>query len=111
MRLQTPTLTLPMPEAFILGGVATSHGWYALAPYRWDAESGTLHRVEAVPSGMVTRLEVAQDGLLTVRADVELSIPDGAGVTVWLVRGPTVLAELVVFPPRLETNEPPLGQG
>ncbi|MDP9378836.1 MAG: hypothetical protein M3Q29_01565 [Chloroflexota bacterium] len=78
MRRQTLTLTLETPEGFTLGGVATSHGWYALAPYRWDAESGSLHRVEALPSGTVACLEITQDGPLTVRIDAELSASEAA---------------------------------
>ncbi len=70
-------LTLSLPAGFSLPGVATSHGWYALAPYRWEAATLTLHRVEALPSGVVAHLEITQDGeTLCVRSDKELTAAD-----------------------------------
>lgn len=54
--------SLPIPPGFSLRGVALSHGWYALAPYRWDDASGALHRVEELPSGAVCRVRVVQRG-------------------------------------------------
>ncbi len=53
---------LQIPADFRLAGVATSHGWYALAPYAWEPDSGILHRVEALLSGTVTHLRISQQG-------------------------------------------------
>ncbi|MDQ3856729.1 MAG: hypothetical protein M3281_10100 [Chloroflexota bacterium] len=67
--LPTRSLTLQVPDQFDLAGVSTSHGWYALAPYSWDSQSRILHRVEALPSGTVTHLRIAQQGArLTVES-------------------------------------------
>lgn len=76
--MTTQPLPLPAPPGFSLSGVATSHGWHALAPWRWDAESGTLHRAELLPSGAVVGLEIIQGEGLGVRADAPLGPADAA---------------------------------
>jgi 3-methyladenine DNA glycosylase/8-oxoguanine DNA glycosylase len=68
------SFVLPAPDDFDLAGVATSHGWYALAPYRWEVETNVLHRVEAFPSGAVAHLRVSQADLhLVVTSSEQLS--------------------------------------
>lgn len=72
-------IRIQLPPGFNLRGVATSHGWYALAPYRWTEEESTLHRVEAAPSGAVTLLHIRQvGGYLQVEPEggVQLGAPD-----------------------------------
>ncbi len=76
----TPLVTyglirLQTPPGFRLSGVATAHGWHALAPYRWDAETGTLHRIEELPGG-VTHLQITQPDTILVRADRTLTSAD-----------------------------------
>lgn len=68
-------IRLQTPSGFRLSGVATAHGWHALAPYRWDAETGTLHRIEALPGG-VTHLRITQPDAILVRADRTLTSAD-----------------------------------
>ncbi|MDP9350022.1 MAG: hypothetical protein M3P51_00530, partial [Chloroflexota bacterium] len=74
------TLVLPAPERFSLAGVATAHGWHALAPYRWDLDARILHRTEDLPSGAVTHLEISQDSVLLVRSETPLSAADQGAV-------------------------------
>ncbi len=74
------TLALPAPEGFSLAGVATAHGWHALAPYRWDPDARILHRTEDLPSGTVTHMEISQDSMLLVRSDTPLSAADQGAV-------------------------------
>lgn len=60
----------PTPPDFSLSGVVLAHGWYQLAPYRWDADAGVLHRTEALPGADVVHLEIEQRGdTLWVRPD------------------------------------------
>lgn len=40
-------LTLPAPTDFNFRATVTSHGWYRLAPFRWNDKSATLRRAEA----------------------------------------------------------------
>jgi len=37
----------------------TSHGWYRLAPFRWDADAGVLRRKEVLAAGIFD-LEIVQ---------------------------------------------------
>ena len=69
-------LRLAAPPGFSLAGVATSHGWHALAPYRWNDESSTLHRTEALPSGVVVNVEITQPDALVARTDAPLASGD-----------------------------------
>jgi N-glycosylase/DNA lyase len=56
---------LKIPEPFDLALTVRSHGWYDLAPWRWDGERSVLSRPVALGSGRVAVAEVAQgrDGL------------------------------------------------
>lgn len=69
-------LPLAPPDGFSLAGVATAHGWHALAPYRWDSEARVLHRTEQLPSGTVAHLQISEDDALLVRSDVPLTAHD-----------------------------------
>ncbi|MBA2363611.1 MAG: hypothetical protein H0V86_08790 [Chloroflexia bacterium] len=68
-------LNFATSSGFLLSGVATAHGWHALAPYRWDVATGTLHRIEDLPGG-VTHLAVTQPDGILVRAGRPLSPDD-----------------------------------
>lgn len=50
-----------------------SHGWYVLAPFRWDAEEGTLHRTETFDGISAFDLEISFDRSLTVRSAGKLA--------------------------------------
>lgn len=54
--------------------VVMSHGWFYLPPFHWDAETGTLSRVELLSSGdlAVVALRATPDGVrLTAEAPAE----------------------------------------
>jgi 3-methyladenine DNA glycosylase/8-oxoguanine DNA glycosylase len=55
-----PTLSIPTPPDFDLAGVATAHGWHQLAPYSWSPEAAELGYTDALPSGAVFHLRLAQ---------------------------------------------------
>jgi N-glycosylase/DNA lyase len=49
-----------VPEPFDLVLTVRSHGWYDLAPWRWDAERRVLGRPLALAGGRVVNAEVAE---------------------------------------------------
>ena len=52
-------MILTSPHRFIFRDVVFAHGWLRLAPFRWEEETGRLHRVEQLPSGRVVELAFA----------------------------------------------------
>lgn len=50
--------------------VIRSHGWYQLAPYRWDAEAQVFQSVERLDSGRVLVLEITESA-----EGVSVSVP------------------------------------
>ena len=58
-----PALRLAVNPPFSLWTAALLHGWYALGPFRWLADSETLERTDRLPSGAVytVRLRAAPD--------------------------------------------------
>ncbi|GIK39344.1 MAG: hypothetical protein BroJett011_31770 [Chloroflexota bacterium] len=57
----TISLTEPVPIPFDFEAAARSHGWSALAPFTWDADTKTLSRVQRLQgSGKVVRLHLCQ---------------------------------------------------
>jgi 3-methyladenine DNA glycosylase/8-oxoguanine DNA glycosylase len=40
------SVRIPTPSKFNFAQTVVSHGWYHLAPFRWDAAAKTLHRIE-----------------------------------------------------------------
>ncbi len=67
----TTTLHLPAPRGYSFHAVVNSHGWRDLAPFRYDADAATLHRVHRLASGRVIHLTLT-DGV-RVTADVDLT--------------------------------------
>jgi N-glycosylase/DNA lyase len=53
---------MQVPEPFDLVLTVRSHGWYDLAPWRWDEERGVLARPVVVSGGRVVVAEVARAG-------------------------------------------------
>jgi N-glycosylase/DNA lyase len=51
---------LRVPEPFDLTLTVRSHGWYDLAPWRWDAERRVLGRPLGLAGGRVAHAEVAE---------------------------------------------------
>ena len=62
-----------VPEPFDLALTVRSHGWYDLAPWRWDAERRVLGRPLALAGGRAVHAEVAEGerGGLAFRAVAE----------------------------------------
>ena len=59
----------PVPKDFVFAATVESHGWYRLAPFRWDGK--VLRRKEVLPEG-ITDLEIAHRGnALIVRGAAE----------------------------------------
>jgi len=55
-------LTLPTPADFSLATTVVSHGWYVMPPFRWDADRGVLHRVEAFDGAGAFDISIRHDG-------------------------------------------------
>ncbi len=55
-----PADILEVRRPFDLWATACSHGWSSLAPYAWDEATGTLTRIDRLPSGRVYRLRLAE---------------------------------------------------
>ena len=51
-------IQIDTPDDFDFLESINSHGWRALVPFSWDAESGTLERVEKFGSGQVVMLSI-----------------------------------------------------
>ncbi len=67
-----PAHEVPLPEpagALDLASVVTSHGWVQTPPFRWDAATGTLTRVERLHDGVATVAVRQRDGRLESHAD------------------------------------------
>ena len=67
----TRSIVLESPHAVSVERTVRSHGWYRLAPWRWDDDAGALSRPERLPSGSSVEIEATQHGpksvLVTVR--------------------------------------------
>ncbi|HUF16837.1 MAG TPA: hypothetical protein VMS12_02205 [Thermoanaerobaculia bacterium] len=57
-------IPIPVPAGFRFEPMVTSHGWYRLAPFRWNEETSTLERTESVDAKTTIDLEVRFDGQL-----------------------------------------------
>ena len=55
-------LELPARQPFSFHSVVHSHGWYQLAPWRFDPEAQTLHVVDRLSDGRVVALQVRAPG-------------------------------------------------
>jgi len=64
-------LHLKAPPDFSFLECVNSHGWKSLLPFSWDAESGTLSRVELCAGFEVTELNISSAGdMIVVDADL-----------------------------------------
>ena len=48
-------------SAFNFEATATAHGWVALRPFEWDAESRILGRIQQLSEGQVVRLRMSHN--------------------------------------------------
>lgn len=66
-------LTVPVPTNFSFRATVLSHGWYHLAPFRWDGEARVLRRSEVL-GGEAVDLTIATGGKgLAVSAPIALA--------------------------------------
>jgi len=54
-------ITLAVPQPYAFAQSVCDHGWYALAPFRWDETTKTLERVERLDNGEVVLLRIYQE--------------------------------------------------
>jgi 3-methyladenine DNA glycosylase/8-oxoguanine DNA glycosylase len=67
-------LTLPARQPFIFHHAVRSHGWYQLAPFEYDEETGLLRYVLRLESGKVLALRMrAAPGGVSVETDGKLT--------------------------------------
>ncbi len=89
-----------VPQPFDLALVCRSHGWYDLAPWRWDGERRLLARPLRLAAGRVVGAEVVegQAGLVVRLASAgRLSRADGAEARAQLARSLALDEELAPF--------------
>jgi len=65
-------MSLSAPPPFRLEQTVLSHGWYELAPFRWDPRTSTLTRAERLPDGSIHLLRIRQSRGTRGRIRVEL---------------------------------------
>lgn len=65
-------IAIPVPRGFRFEQMVTSHGWYRLAPFRWDEERSVLERTEATASSSAIDLEIRFDRELIFSSHVSL---------------------------------------
>ena len=53
--------SIPVPPHFNFAATVVSHGWYRLAPFRWERDEQTLHRPEIL-GGKAVDLRISFDG-------------------------------------------------
>lgn len=63
-----------VPEGLAFEETVLSHGWYHLAPFRWDQVRRVLNRVESLPGGETIDLAIRMlRGKLVVESDGDLA--------------------------------------
>ena len=62
---------IPLPKSFSFQSTVESHGWYRLAPFRW--ENGVLRRAETLPDGTVDLEITATKTALVVKGAADSS--------------------------------------
>ena len=77
-----PRLSVRVPRDFSLDAVVASHGWYQLAPFRFDPRSRTLAGCIRLPAGAAAavRMLSAPGGVVAVAVDRRLRSSDAAFV-------------------------------
>ena len=68
-----PTLRIATPPGFAFEPTVRSHGWYLLAPFRWDAGSRTLHRTELLGDHAIDLRIASARGALEVESGRSLA--------------------------------------
>ena len=68
-------MTLPVPAGFSFERTVVSHGWFDLAPFRWDPDTKVLTRTLRLEDGGNVVARIRHDGLLhvTLRSQAPLA--------------------------------------
>lgn len=61
---------LPVPSDFSFLETIDAHGWRALLPFVWNAESATLARIERLNDGRVVRLTLCEESPHALRVTI-----------------------------------------
>lgn len=64
-----PSFRLRVPRGFAFEPTVRSHGWYLLSPFRWDARTRRLHRVETLGGRAVDLTLGAARGSVVVESN------------------------------------------
>src|SRR5436190_10988731 len=77
-----PSFTLSVPRNFSLDAVVASHGWYQLAPFRFDGATRTLASCLRLPGDRAVPIRIAGGGSsrLTIASAARLPARDRAFV-------------------------------
>jgi len=88
---------IPVPPHFSFAATVESHGWYLLAPNRWDRKARVLRRPEVIPSEYENTLRMTFDLELSFRRNpIEVTgAPDSNELRARLSR---------VFQPAIDTS-------
>jgi 3-methyladenine DNA glycosylase/8-oxoguanine DNA glycosylase len=66
-------LTVETPGGFRFVPTVESHGWYLLAPFRWDSDGGVLRRTETLDGSRAIDFEITFDSGLQLRTRSRLT--------------------------------------
>jgi N-glycosylase/DNA lyase len=93
------SFTLRVPRDFSLDAVVASHGWYQLAPYRFDGRTRTLATCLRLPGERAVPVRIAADARsgLAIGAGAALSKADRAFVEARVARMLHLDAPLAAF--------------
>ena len=64
------TIQVKTGDDFRFMATVLSHGWYLLAPFKFDKDSRTLHRVHQLDDGQIVKLSM-REGNNSIQVDVE----------------------------------------
>lgn len=71
-------LTIEVPQDFDFAVVVDSHGWRALAPFSYEAETGALKRIHRLSDGALLRLTMQAPLRVRVESERALSLSQRA---------------------------------
>ena len=66
-------ISITPPPGFRFRPTVESHGWYRLAPFRWDEQSAVMGRAETFDGERVVDLEISHHSTLRVRVSRRLT--------------------------------------
>lgn len=66
-------ISIELPPGFRFRPTVESHGWYLLAPFRWDRQNAVMRRAETFDGERVVELEMLVDSQLRIRTSRKLT--------------------------------------